>query len=97
MENQVIDLTVFALKYRQALLFAMIEGLNEGSAFFFSDDRDPNKIELELAAAGLGGYRWEKASVTLKGNSAYLIERGSPVTAEESCCGCCCAQPKAQS
>ncbi len=85
-----IDLKIFAQKYRQALLFAMIEGLNEGSAFSFSDDRDPGKIESELSSADLNGYRWVKASNTSKGNAAYLIERKSQASHEkENCCGCC--------
>ena len=32
----IIDLKIFAPKYRQALLYAMIEGLNEGSLPFHS-------------------------------------------------------------
>ncbi len=98
MEIPIIDLKIFAPKYRQALLYAMIEGLNEGSAFSFSDDRDSNEIELELASAGLSGYRWARADVAPKGDTAYLIERQSQRAKEkESCCGCCCAQPKEQS
>lgn len=92
-----IDLKIFAPKYRQALLYAMIEGLIEGSAFSFSDDRDPNEIELELASAGLNGYRWAKANSAPKDEPAYLIERQRQAEIKESCCGCCCAQPKEQS
>ncbi len=92
-----IDLTTFVLKFRQALLYAMIEGLNEGAAFSFSDDRDPNEIELELESAGLDGYRWARANTSSKGDPTYLIERKSQATKEkEGCCGCCCAQPKEQ-
>ena len=60
-----IDLKIFAPKYRQAFLYAMIEGLNKGSTFSFSDDRDPNEIELELESAGLNGYRWIRADTLL--------------------------------
>lgn len=90
-----IDLKIFAPKYRQALLYAMIEGLNEGAAFSFSDDRNPGEIESELSSAGLNGYRWVRASNASKGDAAYLIERKLQASLEkESCCGCCGAQPK---
>lgn len=90
-----IDLKIFAPKYRQALLYAMIEGLNEGSAFSFSDDRNPGEIESELSSAGLNGYRWVRASNASKGDAAYLIERKSQASlGKESCCGCCGAQSK---
>ena len=58
MNTSVIDLKLFAPKYRQALLYTMIEGLTEGSSFLFFDDRKPQDIEKELEAAGLNGYRW---------------------------------------
>ncbi len=73
----IIDLKVFAPRYRQALLFAMIEGLNEGASFSFSDDRDPIEIELELASAGLVGYRWARKIEMPTGSPAYVIERGN--------------------
>lgn len=94
----IIDLKIFAPKYRQALLYAMIEGLNNGSAFSFSDDRDPNEIELELASAGLKGYRWARANGDSQDDTAYLIERNQQYSErKESHCGCCCAQSKDRS
>lgn len=73
-----IDLKVFAQRYRQALLYAMIEGLKEGASFAFFDDRDPNVIESELASAGLSDYRWFRAEAgPKKGELAYFIERKS--------------------
>ena len=97
LEAPMIDLKVFAQRYRQALLYAMIEGLNEGAAFSFSDDRDPNAIESELSSAGLRGYRWSRTETSPKGGLAFLIERKSDPTINENCCGCCCAQPKEES
>ena len=80
-----IDLKIFALRYRQALLYAMIEGLNEGSSFSFSDDRDPNEIESELASAGLDGYRWARTNAVPRNTFTYLIERKILSSAKESC------------
>lgn len=75
----------------------MIEGLNEGSAFSFSDDRDSSEIELELASAGLSGYRWAKASSRGE-DVTYLIERQTKLSViKEGCCDCCGTQSKEQS
>lgn len=79
MKNPTINLKIFDHRYRQALLYAMIEGLKEGSAFLFSDDRDPNEIELELASAGLSGYHWVRKTVSSQGDPVYLIERHSQI------------------
>lgn len=84
MDQQVIDFKVFAPKYRQALLYTMIEGLREGASFTFSDDRDPDEIERELAASGLVGYRWSRREAGSGAECAYVIER-SP----SECCGAC--------
>lgn len=97
LEMPTIDLKVFAPRYRQALLYAMIEGLNEGSAFSFSDDRDPNEIESELVSAGLNGYRWARTNLAQTGTLAYLIERNAIFMTKEGGCGCCCAKPKEES
>ena len=63
MLNQ-INLTEFKPPYRQALLFSMIEGLNEGGAFTFIDSRSSEEIESELGAAGLIGYCWTVQEAT---------------------------------
>lgn len=97
LEISVIDLKVFARKYRQALLYTMIEGLNEGAAFSFSDDRASNEIEAELVAAGLEGYRWARKEGLKNGDTAYLIERKYLGSSTDSCCGCCGAEPKVKS
>ncbi len=75
MDTSTIDLKVFAPKYRQALLYTMIEGLIKGSSFSFFDDRNPNEIESELAAAGLSGYRWFRQMGRVPSETGYLIER----------------------
>ncbi|MCC6278922.1 MAG: hypothetical protein IT289_13495 [Oligoflexia bacterium] len=92
MEVPVINLRLFAPKYRQALLYAMIEGLERGKAFCFSDDRDPEEIEKELSASDLGGYQWTKKEIIAENEVAYLIERMGEETEAEAggCCGCCC-------
>jgi uncharacterized protein (DUF2249 family) len=100
MQVSTIDLRVFAPRYRQALLYAMIEGLKEGSAFSFSDDRDALEIEKELAQSDLSDYRWARANSSEVGDPAYVIERKKnqfPITSAESCCGCCCGESKAES
>lgn len=95
MSASVINLKLFAPKYRQALLFAMIEGLVAGEEFCFLDDRDSIEIESELSAAGLKGYKWNRVSTNNDVESAYLIKRNLDQNEEVGCCGCCCAQSKA--
>lgn len=77
METSIIDLKLFAPKYRQALLYTMIEGLTEGSSFLFFDDRNPQDIENELEAAGLSGYRWIRKKGRTHLETGYQIERTS--------------------
>ena len=91
MEIPVIDLTLFEAKYRQAILFTMIEALIEGRAFSFSDDRDANEIENELVTSNLAGYRWARRAGKDSENVAYLIERYSNKQ-NEGCCSYCGAQ-----
>ena len=89
-----IDLKIFEPKYRQALLFTMIEGLRQGGAFFFIDDRSSTEIEKELASAKLDGYRWKKQNENIDEGASYMIERIETVAAAETCCGCCCGSAK---
>ncbi len=74
MAGSIIDLKLFAQKYRQALLFTMIEGLIAGKEFCFLDDRNPNEVEDELRAAGLKDYKWTRTATKGK-SSIYLIQR----------------------
>ena len=82
MDTSTIDLKVFAPRYRQALLYTMIEGLIEGSSFSFFDDRNPNEIENELIAAGLTGYRWFRKDGRVPSEASYLIERQTTASTE---------------
>ena len=75
MDVNLVDLSLFELKYRQALLFTMIEGLKEGCSFAFSDDRDPAQIENDLSISELKGYRWAKGKCKDGVSFAYFIER----------------------
>lgn len=93
MEASVVNLRVFAPKYRQALLFAMIEGLIEGKSFYFLDDRDSSEIENELKTADLTDYRWSKNTKNDSAETSYYIERkAEEKSSDGGCCGCCCGQ-----
>jgi uncharacterized protein (DUF2249 family) len=89
MEAFNIDLTVFEPKYRQALLFAMIEGLIEGASFTFKDNRKAQDIESELIAAHLNDYRWERRQFESAGEVTYFVEKKPTKAQAESCCGFC--------
>lgn len=75
MESSIIDLKIFAPKYRQAILYTMIEGLSKGHSFTFYDDRSSTEIENELAAAGLSGYHWFRKVGITTSEAGYVIER----------------------
>jgi uncharacterized protein (DUF2249 family) len=96
LDSPVIDLQVFAPRYRQALLFAMIEGLESGKAFCFKDDRDSREVEEELQAAGLVGYNWTRKNGQNAGDAFYFIEKEKVKfdDIQDSCCGCGCTGKK---
>ena len=75
MSVSIIDLNAFAPKYRQALLFTMVEGLLSGQSFYFLDNRDTKIIEEELSSSDLKGYRWSIKNSSDEPIAMYLIER----------------------
>lgn len=85
-----INLTLFVPKYRQALLYAMIEGLIDGAAFTFIDNRGHKAIETELKGADLMGCRWTRKSGEGGEESVYLVEKTAVKTSPDlGCCGGC--------
>ncbi|MGZ3773875.1 MAG: hypothetical protein ACXVCY_03210 [Pseudobdellovibrionaceae bacterium] len=60
MKKSVVDLTVFLPRYRQALLFGMIEGLKVGEGFVFFDSLSETDVFGEFSKSSLEGYSWRR-------------------------------------
>lgn len=91
MDHLNVDLTIFEPKYRQALLFTMIEGLIEGESFSFFDNRTPEAIELELKNAELPTHTWERRATDRSSGVVYLVTKnGIEQPQQAGFCSCCC-------
>lgn len=73
--RSIIDLRSFEMKYRQALLFTLIEGLAQGESFQFIDSRSPREVEEEMAEARLSNYAWGRYGLSDEGDVTFFVRR----------------------
>lgn len=86
-QEMIFDARVFQPRYRHALIFSILEGLQADASFYVVNDHDPIPLREQFKSLAVPDWSWEYVE---SGPNVWKIKLSKGGAKEETeCCGVC--------